>query len=84
MFQARDQSFVVTTRQFVDASGDLCVIRRAGGQYKEKNDGSTLLNRMAHVDIDKIIDWFEKNPESYSPERDIPNSLEDTIRNWRE
>jgi len=84
VFQARDQSFAVTARQFVDASGDLCVIRRAGGRYEEKDDGSTLLNRMANVDIDKIIDWFEKNPESYSPERDIPTSLEDTIKNWRE
>ena len=84
VFQARDQSFAVTARQFVDASGDLCVVRRAGGQYQEKNDGSTLLNRMANVDIDRIIDWFAKNPDSYSPERDIPTSLEDTIRNWRE
>ena len=84
VFQARDQSFAVVARQFVDASGDLCVIRRAGGRYKEKNEGSTLLNRMANVDIDKIIDWFEQNPESYSPERDIPTSLEDTIKNWRE
>ncbi|MFH1738202.1 MAG: FAD-dependent oxidoreductase [bacterium] len=84
VFQARDQTFAITARQFVDASGDLSVIRRAGGQYKEKNDGSTLLNRMANVDIDKIIDWFEKNPDSYTPERDIPTSLEDTVKNWRE
>lgn len=84
VFQARDQSFAVTARQFVDASGDLCVIRRAGGQYAEKDDGTTLLNRMANVDIDKLIDWFEANPDSYSPERDIPTSLQDTIRNWRE
>ena len=84
IFQARDQSFAVTAKQFVDASGDLAVVRRAGGQYVEKNDGSSLLNRMANVDIDKIIDWFAENPESYSPERDIPTSLEDTIKNWRE
>ena len=84
VFQARDQSFAVTAKQFVDASGDLCVIRRADGRYNEKNDGSTLLNRMANVDIDGIIDYFEENPDSYSPERDIPTSLEDTIRNWRE
>ncbi len=84
VFQARDQSFAVAARQFVDASGDLCVIRRAGGRYNEKNDGSTLLNRMANVDIDRIIDYFAQNPDSYSPERDIPTSLEDTIRNWRE
>jgi hypothetical protein len=84
VFQARDQSFAIAARQFVDASGDLCVIRRAGGRYEEKDDGSTLLNRMANVDIEKIVDWFEKNPDSYSPERDIPTSLHDTIRNWRE
>ncbi len=84
IFQARDQSFAVAADQFVDASGDLCVIRRAGGQYMEKNDGSTLLNRMANVDIDRLIDWFEENPDSYSPERDIPTSLENAIRNWRD
>jgi ribulose 1,5-bisphosphate synthetase/thiazole synthase len=83
VFQARDQSFAVTTRQVVDASGDLAVIRRAGGRYHEKDDGATLLNRMANVDINAIIDWFEAHPDSYSPERDIPTSLEDTIRNWR-
>lgn len=31
VFQARDQSFAITARQFVDASGDLCVIGRAAG-----------------------------------------------------
>ena len=76
VFQARDQSFAIAARQFVDASGDLCVIRRAGGRCTEKEDGSTLLNRMANVDIDKIIDWLERNPDSYSPERDIPTSLQ--------
>jgi len=84
VFQARDQSFAIAARQFVDASGDLAVVRRAGGRYHEKDDGSTLLNRMANVDVDAIVDWFEAHPESYSPERDIPTSLEDTIRNWRE
>jgi hypothetical protein len=84
VFQARDQSFAIAARQYVDASGDLAIVRRAGGQYAEKDDGSTLLNRMANVDIDAIIDWFEQHPESYSPQQDIPTSLEDTIRNWRE
>jgi len=67
VFQARDQSFAIAADQFIDASGDLCVMRRAGGLYKEKNDGSTLLNRMANVDIDRLIDWFEAHPDSYSP-----------------
>ena len=77
VFHARDQSFAVTTDQFVDAPGDLAVVRRAGGRYVEKDDGSTLLNRMANVDIDAIINWFEQHPGSYSPERDIPTSPED-------
>jgi hypothetical protein len=84
VFHGRDQSFAVVAKQFVDSSGDLSIIRRAGGEYAEKHDGSTLLNRMANVDIDKIIDWLEQNGDSYSPEQDIPTTLNDTIRNWRE
>ena len=84
IFHGRDQSFAITANQFVDSSGDLSIIRRAEGKYDEKNDGTTLLNRMANVDVDKIIDWFEDNEDSYSPEMDIPTSLEDTIKNWRE
>jgi hypothetical protein len=67
----------------VDATGDLSLIRRAGGKYEERDDGTTLLNRMANVDIDRIVAWFEEHPESYSPLRDVPTSLEDTIKNWR-
>ena len=84
VFQARDQSFAVSAKQFIDSSGDLSVIRRAGGKYDEKDDGSTLLYRMANVDIDKIIDWFADNPDSYSPQQHVPTSVEDTIKNWRE
>lgn len=84
LFHARDQLFAVTARQFVDASGDLSIIRRAGGQYDERDDGSSLLNRMANVDLDKTIDWLEANPDSYLPQCDVPTSLADTIRNWRE
>ncbi len=84
LFHARDQLFAVTARQFVDASGDLSIIGPAGGRYDQVDDGSTLLNRMANVDIDKIIDWIEQDPDSYSPQVDVPTSLEDTVRNWRE
>ena len=84
IFHGRDQSFAITAKQYIDSSGDLSVIRRSGGAFEEKDDGSTLLNRMAHVDIDKIIDWFEADKDSYASQSDVPTSLEDTIRNWRE
>ena len=84
VFHARDQLFAVTANQFVDASGDLSILRRAGGQYDERDDGSSLLNRMANVDLDKTIDWLEANPDSYLPQCDVPTALADTIRNWRE
>ncbi|MHC4985105.1 MAG: FAD-dependent oxidoreductase [Planctomycetota bacterium] len=83
VFHARDQLFAVTARQFVDASGDLSIVRRAGGRYEETDDGSTLINRMANVDLDKTIDWIEQNPDSYLPQCDVPTSLESTIENWR-
>jgi hypothetical protein len=84
VFHARDQLFAVTANQFVDATGDLSILRRAGGQYDEVDDGSTLLNRMANVDLDRTIDWLEQNPDSYLPQCDVPTSLESTIQNWRE
>ena len=84
LFHARDQMLAVTARQFVDASGDLSIIGRAGGRYDQIDDGSTLLNRMANVDLDKTIDWLERDPDSYLPQCDVPTSLADTIRNWRE
>jgi hypothetical protein len=84
VFHGRDQSFAITAKQFVDASGDLSVIRRAGGEYAEQPDATSLLNRMANVDIDEIVDWFEQNPDSYASDADIPTSLDDTIKNWRE
>jgi hypothetical protein len=84
VFHARDQLFAVTARQFVDASGDLSILRRAGARYDERDDGSSLLNRMANVDIDRTIDWIEQHPDSYLPQCDVPTSLADTVRNWRE
>ncbi len=84
IFHARDQQFAVAARQFVDASGDLSIIRRAGGKCDERDDGSSLLNRMANVDLDKTIDWLEQHPDSYLPQCDVPTSLESTIQNWRE
>ena len=84
VFHGRDQTFAIKAKQFVDSSGDLSIVRRAGGKYEEKEDGTTLINRMANVDIDKIIDWLAEHPDSYSSQMDIPTSLEDTIKNWRE
>ncbi len=84
IMHSRDSLYAVKAKQFIDASGELAIFHRAGGEYEEKHDGSTLCYRIDNVDIDKIIDWFEKNPESYSDQIDIPTSLEDTIKNWRE
>ncbi len=84
LFHARDQLFAIRANQFVDASGELSILRRAGAQYDERDDGSTLLNRMANVDLDKTIDWLEAHPDSYLPQCDVPTSLADTCRNWRE
>ena len=83
VFQGRDQTFAIKAKKYVDASGDLSIWRRANGEYEERDDGASFLYRMANVNIDKIIDWLEANPESYDKSSDIPTSLEETIENWR-
>ncbi len=84
ILHSRDRIYAVKAKQFVDASGELAIFHRAGGEIEERDDGSTLCYRVDNVNIDAIIDWFEKNPESYDAQEDIPTSLEDTIKNWRE
>lgn len=73
----------IRAAQWVDATGDLDLFRLGGGPCDAVGGFSTLLFRMAGVDLDAVIDWLEAHPDSYSPERDIPTSLADTIRNWR-
>lgn len=76
--------FAIRAGQFVDATGDLDLVALAGGPYVTEGGHSTLLFRMANVDLDAAINWFERHPESYSERDDIPTSLQDTIANWRE
>ncbi len=83
VFHGMDSIYSISAKQIIDATGDLAVFRRAGGDFEEQEDAGTLCYRMDNVDIDKIVDWFEQNSESYSEQMDIPTSLEDTITNWR-
>jgi len=76
--------FAARASQFVDATGDLSLLAAAGGPCDMAPGNCTLLFRMAGVDFDAIIDWMEAHPDSYSPDKDIPTSLQDTVRNWRE
>ena len=82
--EAKGGAFAVSAKNFVDATGELDLFVLSGGPYKTRDGFSTLLFRMANVDIDAIIDWYEAHPESYSETSDIPTSLEDTVRNWRD
>ena len=82
--EAKGGAFAVEANNYVDATGDLDLFVLSGGPYRTREGLSTLLFRMANVDIDAIIDWYEAHPQSYSETADIPTSLEDTIRNWRE
>ncbi|MHC4202464.1 MAG: FAD-dependent oxidoreductase [Planctomycetota bacterium] len=82
--EAKGGPFAVRARNYVDATGDLDLFALAGGPTEPVRGFATLLFRMAGVDIDAVVDWFEKHPESYSPQADIPTSLADTVRNWRE
>lgn len=84
VFQGRDSSYAVKSSQFVDPTGELSVLRRAGGKYKGKDDVMSFLYRMGNVDIDKIIDYIEENPNNYSEKQDIQTTLEDTVKSWRE
>ncbi|HOS95320.1 MAG TPA: FAD-dependent oxidoreductase, partial [Armatimonadota bacterium] len=71
-------------RQFVDATGDLDLFALSDGPFDVLEGFSTLQFRMGGVDIDGIMDWLERNPDCYAAEKDVPTSLEDTLRNWRE
>ena len=81
--EAKGGAFAIRAKNFVDSTGELDLFTLSGGPHKTRQGFSTLCFRMANVDIDAIIDWYEAHPDSYSETADIPTSLEDTIKNWR-
>ncbi|NPV49260.1 MAG: FAD-dependent oxidoreductase [Armatimonadetes bacterium] len=82
--EAKGGPFALTGAQFVDASGDLDLFRLAGARHERVGSFSTLLFRMANVDIGALVDWLEAHLESYDETADVGTSLQDTVRNWRE
>jgi hypothetical protein len=56
----------------------------AGGEVEEVPPNGSLELRMANVDLDGLIEYFQENPEEYDPYGDVETSLEDCVRNWRE
>jgi len=82
--EAKGSPLALRAKQWVDATGDLDLFALGEGPLDVYDGFSTLQFRMAGVDIDALVDWLERNPDSYEPEKDIPTSLEDTLRNLRE
>ena len=85
VLESKGGAAAVTMRQIVDATGDLDIFALTDAETGLQNPtGASLLFRMANVDIDRIIDWYEEHPENYNHQEDIPTSLADTISNWRD
>ncbi len=82
--EAKGGAFALKAPNFVDASGEMDLMAMSGAPYTMNMGKTSLLFRMGNVDIDAIVDWYEAHPESYDELADVPTSLRDTIRNWRE
>ena len=82
--EAKGGAFALKARNFVDASGEMDLLAMAGAPHTVIRQKLSLLFRMGNVDIDAIVDWYEAHPENYDETADVPTSLRDTIRNWRQ
>ena len=69
----------------VDATGDADLAAFAGAPYRDTPpDSGSLLFLMAHVDLDKTVEYFEEHPEEWPQYSDKVTPLQDFIDNWRQ
>ena len=69
----------------VDATGDADLAASAGAPYRHTPpDHASLLFLMAHVDLDKTVEYFVEHPQEWQQYSDLVTPLEDFVANWRE
>lgn len=69
---------------FVDATGDSDLAVRAGCPYRTIEGKASYLFRLGNVDMDKVVDYFRKNPNEYVDHVDIDWEVQDAIRQYDE
>ncbi len=69
----------------VDATGDADLAAFAGAPCRrETPDSSSLLFIMSHVDVDRVVAYFEQHPEEWQQYCDGVTTLQDFLVNWRQ
>jgi len=68
----------------IDATGDAELAVWAGAPCHEQNASCSLEFRMGNVDIGELFQYFMDNPSEYPTAMDVPQTIDEMARHWRE
>lgn len=82
--ESKSGRLAVPANNTVDATGELDVIFRAGGDCVSHLGNCSLLFKMTGCDLDRFVEFLGDDPEGFPARRDRVKDYEHLARMWRE
>ena len=83
-FESKSGRQVVMAANTIDATGEADLAHQAGAELTEHRGNSSLLFKLARVDLDRFVDFLGEDPEGFPCNMDRVKDYPDLARTWRE
>ena len=83
-FGSKSGRQAILAENTVDCTGEADLAYRAGAEVKEHRASSSLLFKLANVDVDRFVDFLGEDPEGFPDGMDWVKNYEEFAARWRE
>ena len=83
-FESKSGRQAVLAKNTIDATGEADLACQAGADLVEHRGNSSLLFKLARVDIDRFVDFLGEDPDGFPCNMDRVKDYDTLARDWRE
>ena len=83
-FESKSGRMAIRAANTVDCTGEADIAYRAGATVREHRFSSSLLYKLAGVDIDRFVDFVAEDPEAFPDGKDWVKDCEEFTTRWRQ
>jgi len=83
-FESKSGRMAIPAKNTVDCTGEADVAYRAGAEVNEHRFSSSLLYKLARVDIDRFVDFVAQDPDAFPDGKDWIKDCDEFKTSWRE